>query len=88
MNRGKTILAINDTLLFLWSHSAEAAVSGVHMAETNCLLHAEKALLTCSCIQGGVPKKHWDVLRREVLHTYGHEHILTLAALQDAGETF
>ncbi len=37
--------------------------------------------------QGGVPKKHWDVLRREVVHTYGHEHILTLAALQDAGET-
>lgn len=36
-------------------------------------------------MQGGVPRKHWDVLRREVLHTYGHEHVLTLAALQDAG---
>ena len=36
--------------------------------------------------QGGVPKKHWDSLRREVLHTYGHEHILTLTTLQDAGE--
>lgn len=36
-------------------------------------------------LQGGVPRKHWDVLRREVLHTYGHEHVLTLAALQDAG---
>ena len=42
----------------------------------------------CSCLQGGVPKKHWDTLRWEVLHTYGHEHILTLAALQEAGETF
>ena len=38
-------------------------------------------------MQGGIPKKYWDVLRREVLHTYGHEHVLTLAALQDAGET-
>ena len=37
-------------------------------------------------MQGGVPKKHWDVLRREVLHTYGHEHILTLGALQESGE--
>lgn len=36
-------------------------------------------------MQGGVPKKHWDSLRREVLHTYGHEHILTLTTLQDAG---
>ena len=27
------------------------------------------------------------MLRREVLHTYGHEQVLTLAALQDAGET-
>ena len=38
-------------------------------------------------MQGGIPKKHWDVLRREVLHTYGHEHVLTLAALQGAGKT-
>ena len=38
-------------------------------------------------MQGGIPKKHWDMLRREVLHTYGHEHVLTLAALQDAGKT-
>lgn len=38
-----------------------------------------------AALQGGIPKKHWDVLRREVLHTYGHEHVLTLAALQDAG---
>lgn len=37
-------------------------------------------------MQGGVPKKHWDGLRREVLHTYGHEHILTLTTLQDAGK--
>ncbi len=44
MNRGKAILqfANNDTLL-LWSQSAKAAVSGVHMAETSCLLHAETA---------------------------------------------
>ena len=36
-------------------------------------------------MQGGIPKRHCDGLRREVLHTYGHEHVLTLASLQAAG---
>ena len=39
-----------------------------------------------AAVQGGVPKKYWDSLRREVLHTYGHEHILTLTSLQNAGQ--
>lgn len=34
---------------------------------------------------GGIPKKYFDPLRREVLHTYGHENILTLSRLQEAG---
>lgn len=52
-----------------------------------CSTHHE-VLTVKSSMQGGVPKKHWDGLRREVLHTYGHEHILTLTSLQDAGKTF
>jgi hypothetical protein len=36
---------------------------------------------------GGIPKKYFDPLRREVLHTYGHENILTLSRLQEAGDT-
>ena len=36
---------------------------------------------------GGIPKKYFDPLRREVLHTYGHENILTLSRLQAAGDT-
>lgn len=45
MTRGKVALqyAINDTMLLLWSQSAKAAGFGVHVAETSCLLHAEKA---------------------------------------------
>ena len=35
---------------------------------------------------GGIPKKYFDPLRREVLHTYGHENILTLSRLQEAGD--
>jgi len=41
------------------------------------------ALVTLTA--GGIPKKYYDSLRREILHTYGHENILTLSRLQDAG---
>lgn len=39
----------------------------------------------CALWQGGVPKKHQDALRRELLHTYGHEYLITLDLLQSAG---
>eukprot|EP00891_Asterochloris_glomerata_P003083 jgi/Astpho2/3083/fgenesh1_pm.00051_%23_32_t len=38
-----------------------------------------------SLTQNGLPKKQFDRLRLEFLRTYGHPHILTLSALQDAG---
>ena len=38
-----------------------------------------------SLTQGGVPKKYFDALRKEVLHSYGHEYMLLLSKLQDAG---
>lgn len=38
-----------------------------------------------SLTQGGVPKKYYDALRKEVLHSYGHEYMLMLSKLQDAG---
>ena len=41
------------------------------------------ALMTLTV--GGVPKKYFDPLRREMLHTYGHENIISLSRLQDAG---
>ena len=37
-------------------------------------------------LQNGLPKKQFDRLRLEFLRTYGHPHILTLSALQDAGQ--
>lgn len=44
-----------------------------------------RLLALMSVTGGGVPKKHFDALRREVLHTYGHENILTISAMQEAG---
>ncbi|KAK9831278.1 hypothetical protein WJX74_010180 [Apatococcus lobatus] len=49
------------------------------------LLTVLRLLCLVSLTQGGIPKRHCDGLRREVLHTYGHEHVLTLASLQAAG---
>ncbi len=45
-----------------------------------------RALTPAHLRQGGLPKKHQDSLRREVLHTYGHEYLGTLTLLQSAGE--
>lgn len=43
-------------------------------------------LLCLYCaVHGGVPKRHFDTLRRDLLNTYGHEHLLTLGALGKAG---
>lgn len=44
-----------------------------------------RLLCLLSLTQGGVPRKFHDALRREVLHTYGHEYLPALCALQDAG---
>ena len=44
-------------------------------------------LLCLYCtVHGGVPKKYFDPLRRDLLNSYGHHHLLTLAALAKAGE--
>lgn len=44
-----------------------------------------RLLCLLSLTAGGMPKKFHDALRREVLASYGHEHLPTLSKLQDAG---
>ncbi len=36
-------------------------------------------------VHGGIPKRHFDGLRRDLLNTYGPQHLLTLSALGKAG---
>lgn len=44
-------------------------------------------LLCLYCaVHGGVPKKYYEPLKRDLLNSYGHHHLLTLAALGKAGE--
>lgn len=44
-----------------------------------------RLLCLVSLTQGGIPKRQYDSLRRELLVQYGHQHLLTLTALHDAG---
>ncbi|KAI3426123.1 hypothetical protein D9Q98_008502 [Chlorella vulgaris] len=44
-----------------------------------------RLLILYCAVHGGVPKKHYDNLRRDILNTYGHQHLLTLALLSKAG---
>jgi hypothetical protein len=61
-----------------------AAIEDVISQGENLLPLLRLLCLYCT-IHGGIPKKHWDTLRRDLLNTYGHEQLLTLRALAKAG---
>ncbi|KAJ4720732.1 Vacuolar protein-sorting-associated protein 33-like protein [Melia azedarach] len=44
-----------------------------------------RLLILFSVTNSGLPKKHFDYLRRELLHSYGFEHMATLNNLEKAG---
>ncbi|KAL9093748.1 MAG: hypothetical protein Q9159_000049 [Coniocarpon cinnabarinum] len=44
-----------------------------------------RLLCLTSTLNGGLPQKAFDSLRRQVVQAYGHEHILTLTALESIG---
>lgn len=44
-----------------------------------------RLLILLSITNNGLPKKHFDYLRRELLHSYGFEHMFTLSNLEKAG---
>jgi hypothetical protein len=49
------------------------------------LLSVLRLLVLLSATQGGVPRRHWDPLRAEIVSAYGHQHLLTLNNLERAG---
>ncbi|KAL4191165.1 hypothetical protein AMTRI_Chr07g28360 [Amborella trichopoda] len=44
-----------------------------------------RLLVMFSITNAGLPKKHFDYFRRELLHSYGFEHMTTLRNLEKAG---
>ncbi|KAL4424634.1 hypothetical protein ABPG77_002252 [Micractinium sp. CCAP 211/92] len=49
------------------------------------LLPVLRLLLLYCAVHGGIPKRYYESLRRDLLNTYGHQHVLTLASLAKAG---
>ncbi|KAF7820166.1 vacuolar protein-sorting-associated protein 33-like protein [Senna tora] len=49
------------------------------------LLTVLRLLILFSITNSGLPKKHFDYLRRELLHSYGFEHMATLSNLEKSG---
>lgn len=49
------------------------------------LINVLRLLILLSITNSGLPKKNFDYLRREFLHSYGFEHIATLNNLEKAG---
>ncbi|XP_059456459.1 vacuolar protein-sorting-associated protein 33 homolog [Corylus avellana] len=49
------------------------------------LVNVLRLLILFSITNSGLPKKHFDHLRRELLHSYGFEHMATLNNLEKAG---
>ncbi|KAL3523495.1 hypothetical protein ACH5RR_016329 [Cinchona calisaya] len=49
------------------------------------LVNVLRLLILFSITNSGLPKKNFDYLRRELLHSYGFEHMATLNNLEKAG---
>ncbi|GMI78794.1 VACUOLAR PROTEIN SORTING 33 [Hibiscus trionum] len=49
------------------------------------LINVLRLLILFSVTNSGLPKKHFDYLRRELLHSYGFEHMATLYNLEKVG---
>nr|XP_048328182.1 vacuolar protein-sorting-associated protein 33 homolog isoform X2 [Ziziphus jujuba var. spinosa] len=49
------------------------------------LINVLRLLILFSITNSGLPKKNFDYLRRELLHSYGFEHVGTLNNLEKAG---
>ena len=51
------------------------------------LLEVLRLLVLLNECHQGLSRKHLDSLKQEILHTYGHEHLLTLSSLERAGRS-
>jgi len=65
----------------------EADLAGIEDLVARCedIIPVLRLLCLYCAVHGGVPKRQYDALRRDLLNTYGHEHLLTLRALGKAG---
>ncbi|BDA43254.1 Vacuolar protein sorting-associated protein 33A [Coccomyxa sp. Obi] len=81
----RTRVSVEQSLLD--GHGLDASAESIEemMCNEEDLFVVLRLMCLMSLTQGGVPKKYFDALRKEVLHSYGHEYMLLLSKLQDAG---
>ncbi|PKA62742.1 Vacuolar protein sorting-associated protein 33 like [Apostasia shenzhenica] len=78
-------LDIEQTILELQNYDLcfEYIEEMIHKQEP--IIHVFRLLVLLSVSNSGLPKKSFDYLRREILHSYGFEHMPTLYNLEKAG---
>ncbi|XP_072956734.1 vacuolar protein-sorting-associated protein 33 homolog isoform X1 [Typha angustifolia] len=78
-------LDIEQTILELQNYEIcfEYIEEMIHKQEP--LVNVLRLLVLFSLTNSGLPKKHFDYLRREILHSYGFEHMPSLYNLEKAG---
>ncbi|XP_042454126.1 vacuolar protein-sorting-associated protein 33 homolog [Zingiber officinale] len=78
-------LDMEQTLLELQNYDIcfEYIEEMIHKQES--LANVLRLLVLFSITNSGLPKKNFDYLRREILHSYGFEHMPTLYNLEKAG---
>ncbi|KAG2453701.1 hypothetical protein HYH02_001913 [Chlamydomonas schloesseri] len=78
---------LNQEQAIVEGYEPEASVSFIEelMYRGADTMDVLRLLVLLSAVGGGLPRKQLDSLRQELLHTYGHQHLLTLNALEKAG---
>ncbi|KAJ4747204.1 Vacuolar protein-sorting-associated protein [Rhynchospora pubera] len=78
-------LDIEQTILELQDFDScfEYIEEMIHKQES--IVSVLRLLVLFSLTNAGLPKKHFDYLRREILHSYGFEHMQLLYNLEKAG---
>ncbi|KAK8934362.1 hypothetical protein KSP39_PZI014643 [Platanthera zijinensis] len=78
-------LDIEQTILELqnFDHCFEYIEEMIHKQEP--IINVFRLLVLLSVTNNGLPKRNFDYLRREMLHSYGFEHMPTLYNLEKAG---
>ncbi|KXZ47472.1 hypothetical protein GPECTOR_35g910 [Gonium pectorale] len=78
---------LNQEQAIVEGYEPEASVAFIEelMYRGADLVDVLRLLVLLSAVGGGLPRRQLDSLRQEVLHTYGHQQLLTLNALEKSG---
>ncbi|GIL70610.1 hypothetical protein Vretimale_3719 [Volvox reticuliferus] len=78
---------LNQEQAIVEGYEPEASVAFIEelMYRGADLVDVLRLLVLLNAVGGGLARRQLDSLRMEILHTYGHQHLLTLNALEKSG---